>query len=100
MIGIGTINSEELIEKLWQEGVDASYGVDTDQERVFIQTSLYGTCLRILNVWGEPDEFFLDIGDIELYERSDEGFCFLTTCEDTTAEGLTETLLKIFHERA
>lgn len=95
-----TINAEELIEMLWHEGVDASYGVDQDEERVFIQSSLYGVCVRILSVWGEPDGFFLDIGDINLYERSDEGFCFLTSSDDTSAEGLTQTLLKIFHERA
>lgn len=95
-----TISAEDLIERLWQEGVDASYGVDEDRERGFIQSNLYGSCVRVLGVWGEPDGFFLDVGDINLYERSDEGFCYITSSDDTSAEGLVQTLLKIFHDRA
>lgn len=91
------VDAYTLTQALWAEGVDTDFIVDTDNEVVALEASCYGRRIRLYHVWGDTDEFFMDVGDISIYEHVEgEGFVFLgeSSAEtvDTLAEEVTERL--------
>lgn len=92
---MNTLDAQELTKRLWADGVDTDFVMDEENEYVVLEASCYGQKIRISPVWGDPDEFFLDVGDVALYQCDLGEVGFLGTSTAETVEDLSDEVL--FH---
>lgn len=89
---IQTLDAQKLVELLWEEGIDYEF---LDDEGVYLNVCGFGSRLHVLNVWGEPGEFFLDRGDVPIYRQEGVDMIFCTLSDAETEEALIQEVLHL-----
>ena len=87
---IQTLDAQRFVELLWEEGIDYEF---QDDEGVCLTVCGFGTRLYLRNVWGEPGEFFMDMGDVPVYRQEGEEMVCCTLSDAETEEDLIQEVL-------